>query len=259
MKKRFDMNADAGESFGLWQIGADAELFPHITSANIACGAHAGDPTVMRKTIELAALHQVAIGAHPGYPDLQGFGRRAMTIDPEEIHDMVVTQIGALQAMAHIFGMRLQHMKLHGALYNTAAQNAAIAQAVCRAALKLDAELIVVTLAGSVMAKISQDMGLRTAEELFIDRGYAEDGTLLPRSHPHAIVSDAVEIDHRAELLTTSGVIQTEGGLLLPRHCVTLCVHSDTPNAAAIAARAKQAFRLAGAEICPMAEILAYR
>ncbi len=253
------MNADAGESFGLWRIGADAEIFPYITSANIACGAHAGDPSVMRKTIELAALRHVAVGAHPGYPDLQGFGRRAMMMDLDEIHDMVVTQIGALQAMAQIKGARLQHVKLHGALYNAAAQDGVIAQVVCRAVRAIDQNLVVVALSGSIMAQVSQEMGLRTAEELFLDRGYADDGTLLPRSHPHALVSDLAEIDRRAELLTTSGVIQTDGGLLLPRNCVTLCVHSDTPNAAAIAARAKQAFQRIGADIRPMAEIVAQR
>ncbi len=185
-----DLNCDMGESFGPWPMGDDAALMQHITSANIACGFHAGDPLIMQRTVRLALQHGVAIGAHPGYPDLQGFGRRAMQLSPEEVYAAVLYQIGALQSIAQAEGGRLHHVKPHGALYNAAAKDRALADAIARAVHAVDNNLILYGLSGSALIDAGRAVGLRTCSEVFADRGYEPDGSLTPRNRPGALIDD---------------------------------------------------------------------
>ena len=183
-----DLNADLGESFGAWRMGDDAGVMPWITSANIACGFHAGDPTTMRATIALCAQHGVAIGAHPSLPDLQGFGRREMKISPDEVYAQTLYQVGALHALTKAAGTQLHHVKPHGALYNMAARDAALAGAIARAVHEFDASLVLFGLAGSALPKAGTATGLRVAHEAFADRRYQADGSLTPRSQSGAVI-----------------------------------------------------------------------
>ncbi len=187
---RLDLNADVGESFGAYKLGQDGLLMPAITSANVACGFHAGDPGVMRETVSLARQHGVAVGAHPGFPDLVGFGRREIRATPREVEDLVVYQIGAFAAVAAATGMRLQHVKAHGALYNMAVRDASLADAIARATAAVDRTLILFGLPGSELVAAGQRAGLRTAREGFADRAYRPDGTLVPRHEPGAVIED---------------------------------------------------------------------
>lgn len=237
---RVDLNADVGESFGAWTLGHDATLFPHITSANIACGFHAGDPAVMRATVELARQHGVAVGAHPGYPDLGGFGRREMRLALREVEEIVVYQVGALAAVAGAQGLRLQHVKAHGALYTMAARDAALADAIARATASVDRSLILVGLRGSELIKAGARAGLRTAAEVFADRAYREDGTLVPRTEPGAVIHDPEQVVSRVAHLVGPDVD-------------TICVHGDTPDAARLAARVRAALAAAGIDVTALA------
>ena len=184
MGKKVDLNSDLGESFGLYKIGNDENVLKYVTSANIACGMHAGDPVVMSKTVKMATENGVGIGAHPGYPDLQGFGRRNMNLTPEEITAFVVYQVGALQTFAKSEGQKLQHVKAHGALYNMAAKDIKIARAIAEGIKLVDPNLIFMALAGSKMVEAAQDAGLKVAQEIFADRAYNSDGTLVARGTP---------------------------------------------------------------------------
>ncbi len=185
-----DINCDMGESFGAYQLGTDEEILKYITSANIACGFHAGDPATMRKTVKLALEHEVGIGVHPGLPDLAGFGRRNMDISPQEAYEMVVYQIGSLWGFVKAEGGRIQHVKPHGALYNMAAVNRELSEAIAEAVYKVNPELILFGLAGSELVKASEKAGLRTASEVFADRTYQQDRTLTSRKLPHAVITD---------------------------------------------------------------------
>src|SRR5438477_1412945 len=189
--KRIDLNCDMGESYGAWKMGADAEVMPHISSANIACGFHGGDPATIRKTVRLALDHGVAIGAHPSLPDLQGFGRRVMKISPQEMYDLVVYQAGAVEAFARAAGAKLHHVKCHGALYNMAATDEALSDAMVRAAKDLGAGVVLYALSNSIMMKTAKSKGIPVAGEVFADRGYSDDGTLYPRGQPGAMIEDA--------------------------------------------------------------------
>ena len=222
-----DINCDMGESFGCYSLGSDAAIMPFITSANIACGFHAGDPSVMQATVRLAKQHGVAIGAHPGWPDLQGFGRREMTISPEEAETLVLYQVGALAAFAKAEGVELRHVKPHGALYNQAAIHAALAESVARAVKRFSRDLILVGLAGSVLVESGRAIGLSVANEAFPDRNYNPDGTLMSRKLPGAVLHDPQAVAQNAIRLARDGIRFGER-VILPD---TLCLHGDNVEA----------------------------
>jgi UPF0271 protein len=226
-----DLNCDMGESFGAWTMGRDAELMDFVSSVNIACGFHAGDPSVMRRTVEIAAEKNVAVGAHPGYPDLQGFGRRAMTFSPQEVFDMVLYQAAALKGICEASGARLHHVKPHGALYNTAAKDRQLANAIARAVKSLDSELILYGLSGSLLISEAEAEGLRTASEVFADRTYQPDGSLTPRSSPGALISNAgVAAAQALQMIREQSVAATTGENV-PLKAETVCIHGDGENA----------------------------
>lgn len=230
-----DINCDMGESFGVYRLGEDAALMAFITSANIACGFHAGDPQVMDATVRLAVTVGVRVGAHPGYPDLQGFGRRNMDLSPAEVEALVLYQVSALAGFARAYGSELAHVKPHGALYNQAAANPALAEAVARAVKRFSHELILVGLAGSALVEAGRALGLATWAEGFPERGYNPDGSLRSRKLPGALTHDPAEAAENAWRLANQG-IQIETGLETRRIGVdTLCIHGDSPNAPAIA------------------------
>lgn len=247
--RTIDLNCDAGEAFGPWPMGDDSALIRYMSSVNIACGAHAGDPIVMRRTVELSIQHGVAIGAHPGYPDLQGFGRRAMSLTPPEVEAWMLAQIGALFGVARAAGAALQHVKPHGALYNAAADDLQLAMAVARAVRDFDPDLILVVRANSLQAKVGRDMGIHVAEEAFIDRGYDSQGRLLPRNHPDALVTDPQVAALRAVNLIQRGGLTAADGTWLSMRPHTLCVHSDTAGAVALAAHVRTALMESGTQI----------
>jgi len=249
---RLDLNADMGESFGAYKLGQDPLLMPAITSASVACGFHAGDPGVMRETVSLARQHGVSIGAHPGFPDLVGFGRRDIRATPREIEDLVVYQIGALAAVAAVQGIRLQHVKAHGALYNMAVRDRAIADAIARATAAVDRALILFGLPGSELVAAGQSFGLKTAREGFADRAYRSDGTLVPRHEAGAVIEDPEMIVNRAVSMARDRVITAIDGSRLVLEIETICVHGDTPGAASLASRIRQALTQAGVVIQPV-------
>ncbi len=249
---QIDLNGDVGESFGAYVIGHDAMLIPHVSSANIACGFHAGDPGVMRATVALARAHGVAVGAHPGLPDLLGFGRRNMSVTPQEVEDYVAYQIGALAAIAVSQGVRLRHVKPHGALYNMAAADAALADAVARATVAVDSSLTLYGLSGSQLVAAAQRHGLRAASEVFADRGYRPDGGLVPRSQPGAVLHDATEIVRRAIAMATTQSVVAVDGTVVSVVADTICVHGDTPGAADIARMLRTALVSTGVVVAPM-------
>jgi UPF0271 protein len=246
---RVDLNADVGESFGAYRLGDDAALLPYVSSANIACGFHAGDPHVMRKTVQAAFGLGLALGAHPGYPDLAGFGRRRLPLTEAEIEDVVVYQIGAVAAMATACGGVLRHVKPHGALYNVAADDASTASAISRAVRSVNPELILVGRAGSKLVAAGRDIGLRTASEVFADRGYDPDGRLLPRGTAGALLEDAAAVAARAVWMVTHQAIPAADGRELPVDVDTICIHGDTPNAVAHARAVREALLAAGVRI----------
>jgi UPF0271 protein len=249
---RIDLNADLGESFGAYSIGDDAALMPSITSANIACGAHAGDPTVMRRTVQLARDSGVEIGAHPGFPDLAGFGRRAMMLSPTEIEDLVLYQLAALAGIARAEGAAVHHLKAHGALYTMAAADVSVATAVARAAHGFDPSLIVFGLAGSPTLTAVRDSGLRVAAEGFADRAYAPDGALASRQLPGAVLTDPAQVLERAlRMLEHRQVVATDGSVL-PLEVDTICIHGDTPGAAALASSLRAGLERAGVQVRPV-------
>jgi 5-oxoprolinase (ATP-hydrolysing) subunit A len=246
---RIDLNADVGESFGRYVLGQDTALMPLITSANVACGFHAGDPHVMRKTVQSAIAHGVAIGAHPGFPDLAGFGRRPIPLTPAEVEDIVVYQVGALSGMVRACGGGLRHVKPHGALYNVAADNLAIAEAIARATAAIDPGLILVGLAGSASIAAARTAGLATAGEAFADRTYESDGRLSPRERADAVIHDADQAAARAVFIVMNRAVPTRDGGNLPIDVDTICIHGDTPGAAALARAVREALTRAGVEV----------
>ena len=241
-----DLNCDMGESFGRWELGADAAVMPHITSANIACGAHAGDPAIMRSTLALAAKHHVSCGAHPGFADLAGFGRREIPVTPVEAGDLILWQIGALAAIGKSAGVTLAHVKTHGALYNMAARDRRLADALAAAVAGFDKSLVFFGLAGSVMLEAGRSAGLEVAAEGFADRSYEPDGTLTPRSLEGAVIKDVDTVVERAVLMAREGRVRTRNGAEIPLRVDTICVHGDTPGAPALAAALRQGLERAG-------------
>lgn len=249
---KLDINSDLGEGFGSYKMGNDAEVMKYITSANIACGFHAGDPVVMEKTIRLALENNVAIGAHPGYPDLMGFGRRKMNLSPEEIKAYVFYQVGALKAMTEALGGKLQHVKAHGALYNEAAANEPVARALAEAVLQLDSGLIFVGLANSVMLEIAKRMGLQTASEVFADRAYTESGTLVSRALPGAVLHDSETCNKRVLQMVREQTVMTIDGNEIHIKADTVCIHGDNPAAISLAKSLRNHLEENGVEIQAM-------
>jgi len=254
---RIDLNADVGESFGAYKLGRDEDLIPLITSANIACGFHAGDPSVMRATVVLAREHRVGVGAHPGFPDLVGFGRREINASPREIEDAVAYQIGALAGIAAAEGTRLQHVKAHGALYNMAVRNPSLADAIARATAAVDRTLILLGLPGSELIEAGRRAGLRTASEGFADRAYQGDGTLVPRTRTGAVIDDAETVVDRAVTMAKEHAVIAIDGSRVTIDIETICVHGDTPGAAALASRIRYALAAAGIDVRSMGAAIA--
>lgn len=256
---QIDLNCDMGESFGAWRMGEDERMMAHISSANIACGFHAGDPMVMQKTVRLAAESGVAVGAHPGFFDLMGFGRRNFQTAPGEIKALMVYQIGALWAFVKAEGARLQHVKPHGALYNMAADNEAVALEVAQAVFSIDSELILVTQPGCVLAGIAERQGLRVAREVFPDRAYLENGRLAPRSLPGAVIHDPDAVKQRIVRLIREGEMAAITGKPIALPADTLCIHGDTPGAPDLAALIRKELEEAGIAVLPMERVLRAR
>jgi UPF0271 protein len=254
MTARIDFNCDMGESFGAYKMGQDKEIIKYITSANIACGFHAGDPNWMRWTVKLAEEHGVAVGAHPSYPDLRGFGRRNMAVAPGDAKNDIIYQMGALAAFTS--AKKLQHMKLHGAMYNVAARDEALARVVCEAILEVDPEIILVALAGSPWVNIAKDMGLRVAREAFADRAVNADGTLVPRSKPGSVIEDVDEVARRSIKMVTEGKVTAISGEEVALSADTLCLHSDTPNSIHLASYIRSALEAEGVQIVPLDQIV---
>lgn len=244
-----DLNGDVGESFGAYEIGHDAALIPVLTSANVACGFHAGDPGVMRATVVLAREHAVSVGAHPGFPDLVGFGRREIKATPREVEDLVAYQIGALAAIAAAQGVRLRHVKPHGALYNMAARDSDLADAIARATAAVDRSLLLFGLPGSKSVEAAVRHGVKPVSEAFADRAYRPDGTLVPRSEPGAVIDDSDAVVARAVGIARDRVVRAADGTRVPLDVETICVHGDTPGAAALASRIRAALISAGIQV----------
>lgn len=246
-----DLNADVGESFGAYALGKDEDLLGLVSSANIACGFHAGDPVVMGRTVTLALRGGAALGAHPGYPDLQGFGRRSLALGEDEVYAAVLYQIGALRAFARAAGADLRHVKPHGALYNDAARNPALARGVARAAKAAGGDLILMGLPGCELEAAAADAGLGYAREFFADRAYQDDGSLVPRNRPDAVIHDEALCVARVLRAIREGVVVSASGRTIPARADTVCLHGDNPEAVAFARRLREALETAGIAVRP--------
>jgi 5-oxoprolinase (ATP-hydrolysing) subunit A len=246
---RIDLNCDMGESFGAYSMGNDIAILDFVNSANIACGFHAGDPATIHKTVKAALGKGVAVGAHPGLPDLQGFGRRTMAISASEAYDMVIYQIGAVAGFAQALGGRLAHVKAHGALYTMAAKDQRLANVIAKAVHDFDPRLILFGLAGSAMIEAAEDVGLRAANEVFADRTYQDDGSLTPRSQPNAMIEDEEQSVAQVKRMVTEGVVRSVDGNDVRVRADTLCIHGDQPNALAFARRLRTELEHAGVEV----------
>jgi UPF0271 protein len=247
--KTIDLNCDMGEGFGAWKMGDDDALLDCVTSASIACGYHAGDPGTIHRTVERALEKGVAVGAHPSLPDLQGFGRRRMNVSPQEAYDLVLYQIGALAGFATAAGGKLAHVKPHGALYNMAAQDAMLARAIARAVRDFDARLILFGLAGSELVRAGEELGLRTANEVFADRSYQADGSLTPRSQPNALIGDVETSIAQVKRMIEQGRVKSLQGSDVVVKADTLCIHGDEQNAVEFAQRIRRALDAGGVRI----------
>ena len=254
MSAKIDFNCDMGESYGMYKMGFDEEVIRHITSANIACGFHAGDPMWMRHTVNIAEQHGVAVGAHPSFPDLNGFGRRNMIVSPDEAKNDVTYQVGALQAFTS--DKKLQHVKPHGAMYNMAVNDESLAQAICESILEIDPDMILVALAGSRWIEIAEDMGVIVAREIFADRALNPDGTLVSRSQPGSVIHDTSEVVERSLRMVTEGKAAAISGEEIEVQADSLCLHGDTPGAVEMAAALKRELEGAGVQILPLSKIL---
>lgn len=253
---RVDLNADIGESFGNYTIGMDSEVLKHITSANTACGYHAGDPLVMEKTVAMAKECSVAVGAHPGFPDLMGFGRRKMNISAAEAKAYIKYQVGALKAFTDATGIRMQHVKPHGAFYNMAAVDEELAIAICEGIKEVDPELIMLGLAGSKHISAAQKVGIRVASEVFADRNYMDDGTLVPRSRPDAKIADPDLAIARVVRMVKEGKVETITGRDIDIKADSICVHGDNPKAVEFVKKIKETLQNEGIEVVNIAEVV---
>ena len=246
---RIDINSDTGESFGAYTIGHDEGLFKSITSANVAAGFHAGDPSVLRDTIRLAKQHGVAVGAHPGLPDLAGFGRRELHVTPKEAEDLVLYQVAAVAGVAAAEGVRLQHVKPHGALFNMAVRDRQLSDAIARAVAAFDKGLILFGLPGSEILNAGRAAGLRVAAEVFADRAYEPDGSLASRRKPGAVIHDAGAVVARAVRMVTENAVNAIEGSLVTLEADTICVHGDTPGSDDLAAKIRAGLENAGVTV----------
>lgn len=246
---RIDINSDVGESFGSYRIGNDAGLMTSITSANIAAGFHGGDPSVLRETIRNALAHSVAVGAHPGFPDLVGFGRREMNVTPKEAEDFILYQIAAVAGVAKAEGVRMQHVKAHGALFNQAFKSPELAAALARAVAAFDPSLILFAFPGSEVVKAGRDLGLRVALEIYADRAYEPDGQLVSRRKPNSVIHDADTVVARAVRLAKDHTVVAYDGSTITLEGETICVHGDTPGSDVLAAKIRAGFEAAGINV----------
>jgi UPF0271 protein len=257
LKPKIDINCDLGESYGAFKVGNDEKIMLHITSANIACGFHAGDPVIMAQTINLAKEHNVAIGAHPGYPDLLGFGRREMQLTSEEIKNYMIYQVSALQGFAKVTGVRLQHVKPHGALYNMAVKDEKLSKAIVDAVKALNHNLIIFAPLKSALAKAAVESGLRVAYEVFADRAYNPDGSLVSRKQPNAIIQEPQKVMERAIRMVKEGtVLAVNGEVVNLGEGHTICVHGDTPTAIELAETLKKGLIKAGIDVKPVGNFI---
>ncbi len=240
MMLQIDLNCDAGESFGRYSLGSDAELFKHVTSANIACGYHAGDHNVITKTVKLANENNLAIGAHPGFQDLIGFGRREMALSLDEIYNLTIYQLGALKTIAEVHGVRLHHVKPHGALYNLAAKNRDVSFAIAKAVKAVDEKLVLYGLAGSELCQAGTEIGLQVAHEVFADRTYQPDGTLTRRENPQAIIKDPNEAVAQILRIVKHRKVQAVNGEEIPLRADTICIHGDSEHAPSFASKLRK-------------------
>lgn len=246
---KVDLNSDLGESFGNYKLGCDSEVLKYVTSANIACGFHAGDPTVMRETVKLALANGTALGAHPGLPDLQGFGRRNMAITPQEVYNITVYQIGALYAFAKAEGACLQHVKAHGALYNMAAKDKKMAEALAEAVYAVNPEMILFGLAGSEMIIAAEKLGLKTASEVFADRSYQQDGSLTPRNMAGAMITEESVALAQVMKMVINGRVTTLAGDEIALKADTICVHGDGAKAIEFTKKIRSSLLEAGVDV----------
>jgi len=256
LARKIDLNSDLGESFGRYKLGMDEEVMKYITSANVACGFHAGDPVVMRRTVRIAKENNVRVGAHPGYPDLMGFGRRYMKLSRDEARNYVLYQIGALYAFLKAEGMSMQHVKPHGALYNALVSDEELAYGVIEGVLDFDKNLIFVALAGSKVVEIAESIGLKVAREAFADRAYRKDGTLVPRSVPGAVIHDREEVVRRVINIVEEERVRTIDGEWIEIHADTICVHGDNPEAVELVKYIRKRLEEEGIEVLPMESFL---
>jgi UPF0271 protein len=250
---RIDLNSDLGESFGPWPMGDDSALMASISSANVACGFHAGDPGAMRATVALAKASGVAIGAHPGFPDLVGFGRREIKATPQEVEDFVVYQVAALAGIAATQGVRLQHVKAHGALYNMACRDRALADAIARAVAAFDRKLILFGLPDSELIKAGKEAGLTVAAEVFADRAYEPDGSLASRQKAGSVIHDQAAVVARAITMVRDRQVVATDGSTITLEADTICLHGDTKGAAELARGVRQGLEAAGIQIRSLA------
>lgn len=249
--RTIDINCDLGESFGPWKMGLDEAIIPLVSSVNIACGFHAGDPVVMQKTVALAKQYHTAAGAHPGFPDLAGFGRRTMQLSPAEVKAAVQYQTGALEAFCRAAGIPLVHVKPHGALYNMAAKDPALAKAIAEGIREINPRLIVLGLAGSVLIAEAREAGLSAAEEVFADRAYEEDGTLVARTKPGAMITGEDEAIGRVIGMVKTGMVRAITGKEVPVTADSVCVHGDGEKALLFVQKLNEAFRNEGITVAP--------
>lgn len=252
--KVIDINCDMGESFGAYKLGQDEEILKYVTSANIACGFHAGDPATMRKTVRLALENGVGIGVHPGLQDLIGFGRRNMDISPEEAYDLVVYQIGALSAFVKSEGGKIQHVKAHGALYNMAAQNKELSEAIAKAVYKVDQDLILFGLANGELVKAGSRIGLRTASEVFADRTYQQDGSLTSRRQSDAMITDDNEAVQQVVRMVNEKKVLTRQNADIEILAETVCIHGDGPHALSFAQKIRTTLEQSGIDVRAIGE-----
>lgn len=250
MKSKIDINCDLGESYGAFKIGDDAEVMPFITSANVACGFHGGDPTTIAETVSLAKRHKVAVGAHPSHPDLMGFGRREMQLTMEEARNYTIYQVSALQGFASTAGLELQHVKPHGALYNSAARDESLSEAIIDAIRALDSNLVIFAQPRSVSANVAAKKGLRVAHEFFADRAYNPDGSLVSRKHADALVQEPKRVVARVIQAANEGTVLTTSGRVIDVGEIhTVCVHGDTPSAAELVQFLRSGLDKAGIDV----------
>lgn len=257
--KNIDLNCDMGESFGAWTMGMDADVIRHVTSANIACGFHAGDPRVMYRTVKLAKENGVGVGAHPGYPDLVGFGRRNMDCTPEEVRDYVAYQVGAMKAFCALHGVPLQHVKPHGSLYNMSVGNEAMIRAIVEAIAGVDRNVIYLALGGAqepLVTRIAKEAGIRVAFEAFPDRAYTPEGRLAPRSLAGALIKDPRVAAERALRMAKGGTIVTTDGSVLAMRIDTICVHGDNPSAVELVKDIRAVIEAEGISVVPMGSFI---